>query len=76
MRKSGSPQAEAPFADCKAKHLCEDLHCCETKRVGCSYGLSYGYELFCRHPDRKSWCVQPAVADSLNNRPNVPQEGV
>jgi hypothetical protein len=75
MYESESAEAGMPFADCATRHLCADLYFCQTKRIGCSSGMSYGDELFCRHPDKKSSCVQPMVADALNNnRQVVPRE--
>ena len=47
---------------CVTKYLTTSLYCCVAKRAGCLYGLAYGYEIFCQHPDREQWVVASAAS--------------
>ena len=44
-----------PDGNCVLKHVTADLYTCQNRRNWCRYGLSFGVELFCRHPDRARW---------------------
>ena len=57
---------------CVTRYLTTSLYCCVAKRFGCLYGLAYGYEIFCQHPDREQWGVAPPPATRPGDVRRVP----
>lgn len=46
-----------PEGTCVTRYLAAELYCCVLKRGWCRHGLSFGHEIFCQHPERKTWCA-------------------
>ena len=51
---------DGPDETCLTSNLTDDIYSCRVKAIGCRFGMPFGNDIFCQHPDRKVFSMRLA----------------